>query len=60
MDLVTIDVTDVPAAAAKRGALVEILGEKTAAHDLATHAGTIDYEVLTALGARAMRRYVGG
>jgi alanine racemase len=60
MDLVTIDVTDVPADAARRGALVEILGDQTHAHVLAAHAGTIDYEVLTALGARAMRRYVGG
>jgi alanine racemase len=60
MDLVTIDVTDVPAGIARRGALVELIGDKTHAHDLAAHAGTIDYEVLTALGARAIRRYVGG
>ena len=59
MDLVTIDVTDVPAGAVRRGAFVEIIGEKTHPHDLAFHAGTIDYEVLTALGARAIRRYIG-
>ena len=26
----------------------------------AAHAGTIDYEVLTNLGRRAFRRYIGG
>jgi alanine racemase len=31
-----------------------------AAHELAAQAGTIDYEVLTNLGARALRRYIGG
>ena len=29
MDLITIDVTDVPAAAARRGALVELIGDRT-------------------------------
>lgn len=60
MDLITVDVTDVPEALARRGAFVELIGENTAAHELAAHAGTIDYEVLTNLGARATRRYIGG
>jgi alanine racemase len=60
MDLVTVDVTDVPAELARRGAWVELIGAHLPAHELAGHAGTIDYEVLTNLGARATRRYTGG
>jgi alanine racemase len=60
MDLITIDVTDVPEALAKRGAWVEFIGKHIPADRFAAHAGTIDYEVLTNLGTRAARRYVGG
>jgi alanine racemase len=60
MDLITVDVTDVPEALSRRGDWVELLGPNVSAHDFATHAGTIDYEVLTNLGRRAMRRYIGG
>ena len=60
MDLITLDVTDVPGELARRGAWVELIGPRIAAHELAAHAGTIDYEVLTNLGTRALRRYVGG
>lgn len=58
MDLVTVDVTDVPEEYARRGAWVELIGTHLPAHELAGHAGTIDYEVLTNLGARAARRYL--
>jgi len=60
MDLITIDVTDVPEALSRRGAWVELLGPNVSAHQLAAQAGTIDYEVLTSLGQRAARRYIGG
>lgn len=60
MDLITVDVTDVPEAHARRGAWVELIGPNVSAHDFAIHAGTIDYEVLTNLGLRAVRRYIGG
>lgn len=60
MDLITIDVTDVPETLSRRGAWVELLGPNVSAHALAAHAGTIDYEVLTSLGQRAARRYIGG
>ncbi len=60
MDLITVDVTDVPAKLARRCAWVELIGPHIAAHEFAAHAGTIDYEVLTNLGTRAARRYVGG
>lgn len=60
MDLITIDVTDVPETLSRRGEWVELLGPNVSAHELAMHAGTIDYEVLTRLGQRATRRYIGG
>jgi alanine racemase len=60
MDLITVDVTDVPRELARRGAWVELIGTHVAAHEFAAHAGTIDYEVLTNLGTRAARCYTGG
>jgi alanine racemase len=60
MDLITVDVTDVPDTLARRGAWVELLGPNVTAHDMASSAGTIDYEVLTSLGRRATRHFIGG
>jgi alanine racemase len=60
MDLAVLDVSRVPEELAWRGAFVELIGPNVQAHELAHHAGTIDYEVLTNLGRRAFRRYVGG
>ncbi len=60
MDLAVLDVSRVPEQLARRGAFVELIGPNVPAHGLASHAGTIDYEVLTNLGRRALRRYVGG
>jgi alanine racemase len=59
MDLISVDVTDVSAPFCQRGAWVELLGPNVSAHTMAAQAGTIDYEVLTSLGNRASRRYVG-
>lgn len=56
MDLITVDVThltEVPKA-------LDILCPEQDIEDLARVAGTIGYEVLTALGARYQRAYVGG
>lgn len=58
MDLITIDVGHVPAHLVEPGAWVEILGEHQSADELAAAAGTIGYEVLTALGPRYQRRYI--
>jgi len=58
MDLVTIDVTDVLEAECQPGALVEVLGPNMTADDLADHARTNAYEVMTALGRRYARLYV--
>jgi alanine racemase len=60
MDFIVLDVTDAPQAAAKRGEWAEILGEQISVDELAARAGTIGYEILTRLGARYERRYVGG
>ncbi|MGH6865060.1 MAG: alanine racemase [Methyloceanibacter sp.] len=60
MDLISVDVTDVPETAARRGEWIELLGPNVTAQAFAAHAGTIDYEVLTRLGRRASRRYIGG
>ncbi len=57
MDMITLDVTDVPETLAKRGAFVEMLGPSVAAADLAAYAETIDYEYLTSLGRRFERIY---
>ena len=58
MDLVTIDVTDVPEGESQLGATVEVLGRNVTAEDLADHARTNAYEVMTALGRRYARLYV--
>jgi alanine racemase len=60
MDLVTIDVTDVPEVDSQPGALVEVLGPHLTADDLAEHARTNAYEVMTALGRRYARLYHDG
>jgi alanine racemase len=58
MDLATIDVTDVPEAECHPGAAVEVLGPNQSPDDLAEHARTNAYEVMTALGRRYARVYV--
>ncbi len=58
MDLITIDVGDVPAHLAEPGAWVEILGPQQSADALGQAAGTIGYEILTSLGSRYQRRYL--
>jgi alanine racemase len=60
MDLITIDVSLVPEEISRRGAWVELIGPNVPADEFAARAGTIDYEVLTNLGRRAFRRYLGG
>ena len=58
MDLTTIDVTGL-ADAVRVGDWVELLGPQVPIEDLAELAGTNCYEILTGLGARSERRYVG-
>ncbi len=58
MDLATLDVTNVPDSALGPGAVIDILGPQQTVDDLAKDAGTIGYEILTALGSRSYRRYL--
>jgi alanine racemase len=60
MDLIAIDVTELPQSAVRRGQMVTLLGEGITLDELAHHFGTIGYEVLTSLGARYARVYKGG
>ena len=58
MDLMVIDVTGCEDA--QPGAMVELLGPHVTVDDAAEAAGTASYEVLTRLGHRAERVYLGG
>lgn len=57
MDLITLDVTAVAEDETRPGALVELMGPDHPVDVLAREAGTIGYEILTALGHRYERRY---
>ena len=57
MDLTTFDVTDLPAIGP--GARLTLIGPDCSPDDVAEAAGTTGYEVLTALGRRYARIYIG-
>ncbi len=59
MDLLTVDVTDLPDNAVRRGHLVTLIGGELAADAVGAQAGTIGYEVLTSLG-RALSQNLEG
>ncbi len=59
MDLLALDVTALPAGAARVGTKVELIGPRRSVDDLAARAGTIGYELLVRLGRRVPRHYVG-
>ena len=59
MDLITLDVTDVPAHLVHAGAIAEFIGAHRTPDDLARDWQTIPYEVLTGLGRRYRRLYEG-
>ena len=58
MDLMAADVTDIRAVT--RGDWAELFGPSVPIDDLARTAGTIGYELLTGLGRRYARQYLGG
>lgn len=60
MDLTVFDVTDVPADRLRPGDHVDLIGPRHGVDDLAAEAGTIGYEILTSLGRRYHRTYLGG
>jgi alanine racemase len=57
MDLLTIDITNLPDGSARRGDLATLIGDEITVDDVASAAGTIGYEVLTSLGGRYHRVY---
>ncbi|MGB1506098.1 MAG: alanine racemase [Acidimicrobiales bacterium] len=58
MDLLTVDITDLPAdVRVETGTMAELIGETLTIHEVASAAGTIAYEVLTNLGQRYARSY---
>ncbi len=57
MDLIAVDVTDLPEGSARRGDLATLVGDEISVDDVAAAAGTIGYEVLTSLGKRYHRVY---
>lgn len=59
MDSVVIDITQARADI-QPGDVVEILGPNRLVDDVAAEAGTIGYEILTGLGRRTPRTYIGG
>ena len=56
MDLLTIDISHL----GETPKSLDILCRQQGVDDLAAVAGTIGYEILTALGPRHTRRYAGG
>lgn len=60
MDLTSVDISAIPEnQRPKPGDRMELLGEHQSADELANDAGTIGYEILTSLGNRYERIYVG-
>ena len=59
MDLITFDVTAAPEAKRQPGQLIELIGPNNPVDEIANAAGTIGYEILTSLGRRYHRIYIG-
>jgi alanine racemase len=57
MDLIALDVTEVPDTVARRGDFATFLGEGIGVDELAAWSDTISYEVLTRFGSRYTRVY---
>jgi alanine racemase len=60
MDLIALDVTDLPAGLARPGRYARFLDEVITVDEVAGHAQTIGYEILTGLGRRYRRTVLGG
>jgi alanine racemase len=55
MDLIAVDITDLPPNAARRGHFATLIGDGITVDELGHHFGTIGYEVLARLGSRYAR-----
>jgi alanine racemase len=60
MDLTTVDVTDLPASLIDAATDAEVICDARPPDAVAADAGTIGYELLTRLGQRFARRWIGG
>ncbi|MGC2855672.1 alanine racemase [Novispirillum sp. DQ9] len=60
MDLIVFDVSAAPADLTRPGQSITLIGGRHDADALAAEAGTISYEILTSLGHRYARTYLGG
>lgn len=58
MDLITVDVTDVPEERTRPGGFVDLIGPSLSLDDVAASAGLISYEILTSLSRRFERQYI--
>jgi alanine racemase len=59
MDLITLDVSAADPARSEPGNFIDLIGHGADLDDIAQRAGTISYELLTNLGPRYQRDYVG-
>ncbi len=59
MDLIAVDVTDLAPDATQRGDFVTLIGDGITIDEVGAKANTIGYEILTGLGSRFARTYVG-
>jgi len=59
MDSLMVDITDLPEGTLAEGDFVELIGPHQSIDTIAADAGTISYEILTALGRRFYREYRG-
>ena len=59
MDSMALDVTDIPETTIRYATTARLLGPHYDTSAMARDAGTISYEILTGLGQRPARRYVG-
>jgi alanine racemase len=60
MDLITLDVSDLPPEQTRIGTYIDLIGGRRAVDDVAAEAGTIGYELLVRLGRRIPRLYRRG
>ena len=58
MDMITLDVSELPEASTRPGTVVELIGGDYPVDAFAADAGTIGYEILTDLGRRYHRYYL--
>jgi alanine racemase len=59
MDMITVDVTELPPGAVERGDAAELMGDHVTVDEVAQKADTNSFEILTRLGTRCPRLYSG-